>query len=189
MTPNRADIYSLATVLYEMLAGEPPHLGATAQQIILKIIAEPVPLLTSRRKSVPPNVSAAIAQALEKLPADRFESSKAFVGALENPAFRRGTAAEVGAPEIERWKRLSIGLAAAGVLLAGAVIRLLCGRGPLTRTQPKSASLSRWARTPECTWEGAWMRRLADPPPLRWRSRRMAIFWSMRVGRRRRAAR
>src|SRR5689334_17598240 len=67
----RSDVYSLASVLYEMLAGQPPHLGGSAQQIIMKIIAEPVDAVTTFRKSVPPNVSAALAKALEKLPADR----------------------------------------------------------------------------------------------------------------------
>ena len=48
----------------------------------MKIIAEPVAAVTSLRKSVPANVAAALAQALEKLPADRFESAKAFADAL-----------------------------------------------------------------------------------------------------------
>ncbi len=84
---GRSDIYSLASVLYEMLAGQPPHLGGSAQQIIMKIIAEPVQPLTALRKSVPPNVSAAVARALEKLPADRFESAAKFAEALANPSF------------------------------------------------------------------------------------------------------
>jgi serine/threonine protein kinase len=99
---NRSDIYSLASVLYEMLTGEPPHMGNSAQQIIMKIIAEPVAAVTTLRKSVPPNVAAALAQALEKLPADRFDSARAFAQALANPHFTtaRGTsaAAAVAAP-------------------------------------------------------------------------------------------
>ena len=87
----RADIYSLGSVLYEMLTGNPPHTGASAQQIIMKIIAEPVEAVTKYRKSVPPNVAAAVAKSLEKLPADRFESAKAFADALGNPAFATAT--------------------------------------------------------------------------------------------------
>ncbi len=60
----RSDVYSLATVLYEMLAGNPPHVGSSAQQIIMKIIAEPVRPVTDLRKTVPPHVEAAVAQAL-----------------------------------------------------------------------------------------------------------------------------
>ena len=83
----RSDVYSLASVLYEMLAGQPPHSGGSAQQIIMKIIAEPVEQVTRYRKSVPPNVAAAVAKALEKLPADRFETARAFADALANPGF------------------------------------------------------------------------------------------------------
>jgi eukaryotic-like serine/threonine-protein kinase len=73
----RSDVYSLASVLYEMLTGQPPHLGGSAQAIIMKIIAEPVEVVTRYRKSVPSNVAAALARALEKVPADRFASSLA----------------------------------------------------------------------------------------------------------------
>ncbi len=95
---GRSDIYSLGSVLYEMLAGEPPHVGHSAQQIIMKIIAEDVQPVTRHRKAVPANVAAAVAKSLEKLPADRFESAKAFADALGNSAFATvsGTASGVG---------------------------------------------------------------------------------------------
>jgi eukaryotic-like serine/threonine-protein kinase len=99
----RSDVYSLASVLYEMLSGQPPHLGGSAQQIIMKIIAEPVAAVTTLRKSVPGNVTAALAKALEKLPADRFDTAKAFADALTNPAFVTvGPAAQSASPPVRR---------------------------------------------------------------------------------------
>ena len=84
---NRSDIYSLGSVLYEMLTGEPPHTGASVQAMILKIVADEVRPVRELRKAVPPHIAAAVAKAVEKLPADRFESAKAFAEALHNPAF------------------------------------------------------------------------------------------------------
>jgi len=92
---NRSDIYSLGSVLYEMLTGEPPHSGGSAQAIIMKIVTDEARPVTELRKSVPQNVTAAVAKSLEKLAADRFDSAKAFADALENPAF--ATATQVGA--------------------------------------------------------------------------------------------
>ena len=83
----RSDVYSLGSVLYEMLTGAPPHVGGSAQQIIMKIVTEDAAPVTRMRKSVPMNVAAAVAQALEKLPADRFDSARAFGEALTNPSF------------------------------------------------------------------------------------------------------
>jgi serine/threonine-protein kinase len=87
----RSDVYSLASVLYEMLAGQPPHNGGSAQQIIMKIVTEEAAPVTRMRKAVPPNVAAALGKALEKLPADRFDSAKAFAEALGSPGFRTAT--------------------------------------------------------------------------------------------------
>ena len=95
----RSDVYSLASVLYEMLAGNPPHMGNSAQQIIMKIIAEPVQPVSAYRKSVPANVAAAVTKALEKLPADRFESAKSFSDALANAAFTTPGAASISASQ------------------------------------------------------------------------------------------
>jgi len=85
---GRSDVYSLGAVLYEMLTGEPPHLGNSTQQIILKIVTDEARPVTELRKSVPPNVAAATAQALERLAADRFASAEAMAQALADPAFR-----------------------------------------------------------------------------------------------------
>ena len=63
----------------------------------MKIITEPAPPVTKYRKSVPPNVAAAVAKSLEKLPADRFESAKAFSDALANPTYTNATGTLTGA--------------------------------------------------------------------------------------------
>jgi tRNA A-37 threonylcarbamoyl transferase component Bud32 len=83
----RSDVYSLGSVLYEMLTGNPPHTGASAQQIIMKIVTEEAAPVTKLRRAVPPNVASAVAKSLEKLPADRFASAKEFGDALANPSF------------------------------------------------------------------------------------------------------
>jgi Tol biopolymer transport system component/tRNA A-37 threonylcarbamoyl transferase component Bud32 len=83
----RSDVYSLGAVVYEMLVGEPPHIGNTVQAIIAKVVsAEPQPV-SRVRHSVPSNVDAAVMCALAKTPADRLASGSEFADALTDPAF------------------------------------------------------------------------------------------------------
>lgn len=80
---GRTDIYSLGAVLYEMLTGEPPHTGATVQAIIARLMTDTPRSVRSSRPSVPENVDWAIQKALEKVPADRFDSAREFAETLE----------------------------------------------------------------------------------------------------------
>ncbi|MDT8342012.1 MAG: protein kinase [Longimicrobiales bacterium] len=94
----RSDVYALGCVLYEMLTGEPPYGGPTAQSVLARILTEQPRSVTEVRRSVPRHVAAVVSRALEKLPADRFESAAAFRGALEDESFRH--AVEAGAAPI-----------------------------------------------------------------------------------------
>ncbi len=103
-----SDVYALGCVLYEMLVGEPPFTGPTAQAIIARVVTEEPRLLTVQRKTVPPQVEAAVQQALQKLPADRFTTAHEFAEALQG----RGNAAPLAGTETPG--------ASAGGVLAGA---------------------------------------------------------------------
>ena len=89
----RSDVYSLGCLLYEMLAGEPPHTGPTVQAVIAAVVTKEPERLSVRRKSVPPNIDAAVHKALAKLPADRFASADAFVRAISDPTSGAATSA------------------------------------------------------------------------------------------------
>jgi len=79
----RSDIYSMACVVYEMLTGEPPHLGSSAQAVLARILTETPHRVRDTRPTVPTQVDATLAKALQKLPADRFDTAADFVAALE----------------------------------------------------------------------------------------------------------
>ena len=118
---GRSDIYSLGSVLYEMLTGNPPHVGASAQQIIMKIIADTPRPVTELRRSVPPNVAAAVAKAIEKLPADRFESARAFAQALANPHFTTATSGMPARAKAGPRRVLAMALGVIGLVSAGSL--------------------------------------------------------------------
>ncbi len=77
-----SDVYSLAAVLYEMLMGEPPFTGPSAQAVVVKLATDAPSPLRPRRGSVPVHVEAAVLKALAKTPEDRFASAADFADAL-----------------------------------------------------------------------------------------------------------
>ena len=141
----RSDVYSLGCVLYEMLTGAPPHVGASAQQIIMKIVTEEAAPVTKLRKAVPNNVAAAVAESLEKLPADRFESAKAFAEALQNPAFTtlRGGAGigASGGPRGGVSRRVFAAVSALTVILLSVTLALALRSGPVPRVTRYSVNV------------------------------------------------
>ena len=115
----RADIYALGAVTYEMLAGEPPFTGPTAQAIVAKVITETPRHLAAQRPSVPAHVDDAVHIALEKLPADRFATAEAFASALAAPSphSRSATRGAVG-PRSRRATIVATAVALAATIAA-----------------------------------------------------------------------
>ena len=117
ITP-RADIYALGAVLYEMLAGEPPFAGPTAQAVVARVLTEQPRSLTNQRRSVSPVVDAVVRRALEKLPADRFDSAADFARALD--VTTRDASPAYAPPNATGWRGRSMRPA----LIAGGAVGL-----------------------------------------------------------------
>jgi len=129
-----ADLYALGCVLYEMLAGEAPYTGGSAQAILGKIVTGEAPPVTELRPSVPPNVDAAIRAALERVPADRPANARELARALADPAFRHGGqhAPEVGGSSARAF-RVAPWLVAAAAVVVAAVGWATRGAGSAAR--------------------------------------------------------
>jgi TolB-like protein/tetratricopeptide (TPR) repeat protein len=117
-------------MLYEMLAGEPPYTGISAQAIIAKRFTDPVPSVRRLRDTIPPAVDAAISRALAKVPADRFGTAGEFGVALVAPATRTSSA-------IRRWAAIAAGFLLFGVAAYGLWARFASRDGASPELQRK----------------------------------------------------
>ena len=99
---GRSDVYSLACVVYEALTGHPPFVGTTPLSVVAQHIGVPAPAL-AKNSGLPGSAVRAVARALEKKPADRFDSVTAFVQALQTADARTDTT-----PPLASTLRLSI---------------------------------------------------------------------------------
>jgi len=131
---GRTDIYAVGAMLYEMLIGEPPFTGPTAQAIVSRVLSEEPRSPTSQRKMVPPNVDAAVRKALQKVPADRFASAADMSVALGSAAFgvESGTL-EPTTKDRRGTRRRTIAIVAGAAIVfggAGAVVARLTAPNP-----------------------------------------------------------
>ena len=117
------DTYALGSVLYEMLTGDPPYMGSTAQAVLGQIIAAKPISVTDKRPAIPANVDAAVRKALEKLPADRFAGAQDFARSLGDPAFRhREDVSTVTGTPTGPWNRSAVALGVTTVVFALAAV-------------------------------------------------------------------
>jgi eukaryotic-like serine/threonine-protein kinase len=137
----KADVYALGCVLYEMLVGEPPFTGPTAQAIIARVMTEPPRSLTLQRHTIPPQLEAVVRRALEKLPADRFPSAAQFGAALANPG-SMGSAVTGAYPQpaepvaVRRRRFMTLGGVGAAAAVAGAALWAWLGASPAAPAPP-----------------------------------------------------
>ena len=94
----RSDVYALGAMTYEMLVGDPPFIGSTAQAIVAKVLTEKPAAPSTARDTVPDAVEDAVLTALAKLPADRWPSAAAFAAALDRPSGATRATRAIAAP-------------------------------------------------------------------------------------------
>ena len=136
----RTDVYALGAVTYEMLAGEPPFTGPTAQAIVARVVTEEPRPLSTQRRTVPPGVEAAVLTALNKLPADRFASAAEFARALEEPGWATTARLRTTShPAIQPSSRRLVAALAATALALAALAAWGWLRGPGAASEPVSA--------------------------------------------------
>ena len=160
----RSDVYALGCVLYEMLTGEPPFTGATAQAIVARVLTEhPRPMLPQRH-TIPPQVEAAVLTSLEKLPADRFATAAEFAAALADTGYASRATLATAAAAGPATRTVEAALRARGRhgRRGRRPGRAAAGRAPArARTSPPAGSTSRSATVSQLTTLDAGARPLA----------------------------
>ncbi len=128
ITP-RSDVYALGAVLYEMLTGEPPFTGNTAQAVVARVLTESPRPLGTQRHTIPRHVEAAVLTALEKLPADRFASAAEFAEALKDKSYASTVALEAASAPARaakgsksRWNTATPALAGVAAVTTAAAL-------------------------------------------------------------------
>jgi len=137
-TDARSDIYALGGVLYEMLVGEPPHTGTSMQAILAHVVTSNPEGPRLKRQQVPAHVDAVVRCALERVPADRFQTCRELADALADEAFRHGLDPSAGARRLRMWRTSTAVLSAvtlgfAGLFMAGSFRSDVVEPGPPTR--------------------------------------------------------
>ncbi|HSQ32041.1 MAG TPA: protein kinase [Gemmatimonadaceae bacterium] len=132
----RTDLYALGCVLYEMLTGDPPFTGSTAQAIVAKVLTEkPAPIIAQRDR-VPQHVEDSVLAALSKLPADRPSSAAVFAAMLHGQvtgSLRRATKTATGGAVERRVWILGTALVAASALAVAGWLRPRHAESPVLR--------------------------------------------------------
>jgi serine/threonine-protein kinase len=134
----RTDVYALGCVLYEMLAGEAPFTGPTAQAVIVRVMTETPRPLTSVRQAITPRLASAVSRALAKSPADRPATAGEFARDLETAVTIELPHAGAMAPRRNRLVGLGVG---AVVVVALAVAGVLWKRDTASATVRRVAVL------------------------------------------------
>ncbi len=156
----RTDVYALGCVLYEMLAGDPPFTGSTAQAIVAKVMTERPTALSTVRDTVPEEVEDAVLTALAKLPADRFATRGGVCGRPPGPGHGaneagpaprpRGLAAPPAAPGAPRRHRRGCALGLVPTPARAAVISTVAARD----SDPHTRWLEHRIATADCHHSG-----------------------------------
>jgi Tol biopolymer transport system component len=165
----RTDVYALGAVTYEMLIGEPPFTGPTAQSIVAKLVTDEPRPPSQLRKTVPHYLDGVVLTALAKLPADRFATAAAFSEALRNPRFDSGF---VATPVDRRRSRtttvaVAVGLTALGAI-GGVLVSTQLRPAPVASAERQQVTYSGLASAPAISADGRFVAyletRCPEPP-------------------------
>ncbi|HLI07669.1 MAG TPA: FHA domain-containing serine/threonine-protein kinase [Ktedonobacteraceae bacterium] len=142
---TRSDLYSVATVLFEMLTGHPPFEGETAVDIVIKHMNEKVPSLSRQRPELPVEFDYFMQKAMAKRPADRYQTPQEFIAALEQLQ-ERVQGMQAGKPSVpvdpprqpSRQKQARIVVLASGqVIPLNAEVMVVGRQDPIIRNFPE----------------------------------------------------